>query len=226
MTKSNDRANAWISIPAAVYEGHMKSPRVLQQQFLSDVFREVIGRHRPGSVAVVGCATGNGFEHIDPRVTRTVVGIDVNPEYLAILVERYGESLAGLRVVLADIAACDIEACSLDVVHCALVLEYVDPHVVVAKTAAWLRPGGVMSVVLQLPSAGQAKVSETEFKDVLSRLEPVMHLVDPGDFTRLATGAGFQLKSSEVRTLETGKGFFVAEYVRERPRQTLARGGK
>jgi hypothetical protein len=28
---------------------------------------------------VLGCATGNGFEHIDPLVTRRVVEIDINP---------------------------------------------------------------------------------------------------------------------------------------------------
>jgi ABC-type sugar transport system substrate-binding protein len=35
----------------------------------------------------VGCAAGNGFEHVDPRVTRTVVGIDINPDYLARIVD-------------------------------------------------------------------------------------------------------------------------------------------
>jgi len=216
MSEPNGRSNPWISIPAAVYEGHMKSPLVLQQQFLSGVFREVLEHHRPGSIAVLGCATGNGFEHVDPLITRSVVGIDINREYLAIVLDRYGGSLPGLRVILGDIAACDLEAGSLDVVHCALVLEYVPPHVVVAKTTEWLRADGVMGVVLQLPAAGHEKVTETEFKNVLSCLEPVMHLVDPDDFTKLAAGAGFRQARAEVRRLETGKQFFVAEYVRER----------
>jgi SAM-dependent methyltransferase len=212
MNEPNDRSNPWISIPAAVYEAHMKSPGVLQQQFLGDVFRDVLDRRRPGAVAVPGCATGNGFEHIDPRVTRSVVGIDINAEYLAILVERYARRTPGFRAILCDIAACDLDPGSMDLVHCALFFEYVDPRIVLAKVSKWLRHEGVMSVVLQLGSAGQEKVAETEYKVILSRLEPIMRLVDPDDFSALAAGAGFRRETGEIRTLETGKKFAVAEY--------------
>jgi SAM-dependent methyltransferase len=216
MSDSIDRRNPWVSIPAAVYEGHMGSPRVLQLQFLSAVFRELLDRHRPASVAVLGCATGNGLEHIDPRRTTSVVGIDINPEYMAILMRRHSGRLPGLRAVLGDIAACELEPGSMDLVHCALVFEYVDPRAVLGKTAMWLPEGGVMSVVLQLPSAGHEKVADTEYKNVLSRLEPIMELIDPAEFAKLSEGAGFVPGPAEVRTLETGKKFHVGEYVRKR----------
>ena len=193
----------------------MKSPRVLQQQFLSDVFRDLVARHRPRSIAVLGCATGNGFEHIDSRITPDVVGIDINPEYLEILLSRFAGGMPGLRTVLCDIAACDLEARSIDVAHCALVFEYVDPRVVLAKTAEWLHAGGVLSVVLQLPSPGHEKVADTEFKEILSCLDPILHLVDPEDLARLAAAAGLRRGTSEVRRLATGKSFCVAEFVRE-----------
>jgi SAM-dependent methyltransferase len=212
MSEPNDRSNPWISIPAAVYEAHMRSPKVLQQQFLGDVFRDVLARRRPGAVAVLGCATGNGFEHIDPRVTRSVVGIDINAEYLAILVERYARGAPGFRAILCDVAACELDPGSMDLVHCALFLEYVDPRIVLAKAAKWLRGGGVMSVVLQLGSAGQEKVTDTEYKEILQRLEPVMRLVDPDRLAELAAEAGFRRETAEIRTLETGKKFVVAEY--------------
>lgn len=212
MSEPNDRNNPWISVPAAVYEAHMKSPMVRQEQFLSDVFRDLLVRHRPGAVAVLGCATGNGFEHIDPRVTRRVVGIDINAEYLAILVERHARSTPGFRAILCDIAACDLDPGPLDLVHCALFLEYVDPRIVLAKVSKWLRKGGVMSVVLQLASAGQEKVTDTEFKEILRRLEPIMRLIDPDHLAELASEAGFRRDTAEIRTLETGKRFLVTEY--------------
>jgi SAM-dependent methyltransferase len=212
MSEPDDRSNPWTSIPAAVYEAHMKSPMVLQQQFLGDVFRDVLVRHRPGAVAVLGCATGNGFEHIDPRVTRSVVGIDINAEYLAILVERHARSTPGFQAILCDIAACDLDPGSMDLVHCGLFLEYVDPRIVITKASKWLRGGGVMSVVLQLGSAGQENVTDTEYKDILRRFEPIMRLVDPDLLSELAAEAGFRRETAEIRTLETGKKFVVAEY--------------
>lgn len=209
----DDNSNPWLSIPAADYEGHMKSPRVLQQQFLSAVFRWILERFRPRSVAVLGCATGNGFEHIDPRVTRTVVGIDINPEYIALLQSRFAAGLPGLRLLCSDIADCDLEPRSLDLVHCALVLEYVDPQIAVVKSASWLRAGGVLSVVLQLASPGHEKVTVTEFKGVAC-LDAAMHLVEPGDMDRIAGKAGLRVDGSRVETLASGKEFYVATYKR------------
>ena len=204
-------SNPWLSIPASDYEGHMKSPRVLQQQFLSAVFRGVLERFRPRSVAVPGCATGNGFEHIDPRVTQTVVGIDINPEYIALARDRFAAGLPGLRLLCLDIADCDLESRSLDLVHCALVLEYIDPRIAVLKSASWLRAGGVLSVVLQLPSPGHEKVTVTEYKSVAC-LDAAMHLVEPGDVDRVAGEAGLRLDAARVETLESGKSFYVATY--------------
>ena len=79
-----DAANPWLGIPAADYEGHMGDPRVAQLRLLGDVFEESLREFRPAAVVVPGCATGNGFERIDPAATRRIVGIDINPEFLAL----------------------------------------------------------------------------------------------------------------------------------------------
>jgi hypothetical protein len=75
----NNSDNPWLSIPAADYEAHMASPEVGQLQFLNAVFKETLARQRPKSLLVPGCATGNGFEHIDFTVTRRIVAVDINP---------------------------------------------------------------------------------------------------------------------------------------------------
>ena len=211
MSLRHDDGNPWLSIPAVDYESHMGSPGVLQLQFLSRAFRDWLDRYRPVTLAVVGCATGNGFEHIDPSITRTVIGIDIHPEYLALLRDRFSDRIPGLTLECMDIAACELPPRSLGLVHCALVLEYVDPGIVIEKAARWLEPGGLLSVVLQLPSPGHANVTPTEFAS-LARLDTVIRLVDPHELDRGALRSGFSKVESRVETLETGKPFYCAVY--------------
>lgn len=201
----------WLSIPAADYEGHMASPEVGQLQFLGEVFREALLTCRPRTVAVLGCATGNGFKHFAAAGVGRVVAVDVNPAYLEVIRARHAGSLPGLELLCADIAACDLEPDAFDLVSCALLLEYVEPAAVVARVSRWLAPTGVLSTVLQLPSPGHGTVSETPFAS-LKRLERVMRLVDPQHLTALAQGFGLSLSASRIATLDSGKRFFVAEY--------------
>jgi len=209
--KPHESANPWLSIPAADYEGHMSHFDVRQLQFLNCVFREILGRFHPGSIAVLGCSTGNGFEHIDTTITRCVIGIDINPEYLRVLQSRFAQQIPGLKLLCSDITECELEPRSIDLVHCALVLEYVEPTIVIEKAASWLRPGGCMSVVLQLASPGRDKVTDTGFESV-KRLQPVMRLVEPDELGRIAGTAGLRETSSRVDTLESGKQFHVGLY--------------
>jgi len=60
----------------------MALPEVGQASLLADIFERALREFRPGSVAVVGCAGGNGLDRIDRTRTTRVVGIDVNPAYL------------------------------------------------------------------------------------------------------------------------------------------------
>jgi SAM-dependent methyltransferase len=209
---SPDRPNPWLSIPASDYEGHMRSPEVGQLAFLSDVFGEILEEFRPVTLAVLGCATGNGFERIDPARVRRVVGVDVNPEYLEIARRRFAPRIPGLELIRADLSAADLEPGSCDLIHAALVLEYAAPEIVVPKAAAWLAPGGVFSVVLQLP-ADSGMVTETAFASLRS-LEQTMRLVDPSELAELTRANGLvEIRARKV-TLPSGKPFFVAVHRR------------
>ena len=74
--------NPWLGIPLSDYEAHMALPEVAQAKLLADVFHSVLAARRPSSVAVIGCAGGNGFDRIDTSITKRVVGVDINPEYV------------------------------------------------------------------------------------------------------------------------------------------------
>lgn len=203
--------NPWLSIPAADYEGHMGSPGVGQLQFLSRVFGELLAESNPASLVVLGCATGNGFEHVRPERVRRLVGLDINREYLEVCRERYAARIPGLELVCADLASFELEPRSMDLVHAALFLEYVDPAVVVEKASRWLRPLGLFTVVLQRPSVKGGTVSETGYTS-LKILEPVISLVAPESLSGLAGRYGFLEARSKSVTLESGKTFFVGVY--------------
>lgn len=205
--------NPWLSIPASDYEGHMSAPAVKQAQFLSHALEDLLSRFEPSSIVVPGCTTGNGFEHVDPTVTRAVVGIDINPDYLALLETRHGARIPGLKLLCEDAADAELPPGSADLVHCALVFEYADPKRIIANAARWLRAGGVLSVILQLPAEGQGKVTATEFESVRS-LEAMMRLVPPPEIDRTAADAGLKPIETRVATLETGKKFHLALYRR------------
>ncbi len=202
--------NPWLSIPVADYEGHMASSAVQQLGYLNEVLREVLAETRPAALAVPGCTTGNGFEHI-PAETARVVGIDIHPEYLDTLRERFAQRLPGLEIICADVRDASLAFESLDLIHCALLLEYVPPEDVVGKFAGWLRRGGVLSVVLQLPFGEHAPVTETPYTSVRV-LEPCLRLVPPERMDELAAAAGLSAVRRRIDTLPTGKQFYVALY--------------
>jgi SAM-dependent methyltransferase len=189
----------------------MRSPAVRQWQFLNEIFRSTIQEFRPLSVVIPGCTTGNGFEHLDPAITQRIVGIDINPFYLGVLFRRFGRHLPGLELVCADISAWECPPASSDLVHCALVLEYIDLDPFIVKAARWLKPGGVLSVVLQLPSPGRENVTLTPFASV-RRLESTLILRNPDDLTTLILRSGLRLHRADIRSLRTSKMFFVAFY--------------
>lgn len=103
MQRISSPNNPWLSIPAADYEGHMGLPEVNQLSFLGDVFREALAKYDNHAIAYLGCATGNGLEYIHNQKTARLTAIDLNPEYLEILRNRFQCKIPGLEIVEADL---------------------------------------------------------------------------------------------------------------------------
>ena len=191
----------------------MSHESVGQLQALNRIFAEIVVTFEPRRLAVLGCATGNGFEHIRPEVTELVMAIDINREYLDILMTRHLTRLPGLQVICGDVRSVEIEAGFLDHVHAGLIFEYVKTKRLMKRIAAWLKTGGVMSVVLQLPSSESEPVTDTSY-DSLKLLEPVMRLVDPAEVSAEARNVGLLERKSFDVELKQGKKFRVIYYVR------------
>jgi SAM-dependent methyltransferase len=189
----------------------MASAEVGQWQVLNQILAEDLSRFQPHSLAVIGCATGNGFEHIDPRVTKRVTGIDVNPRYLALLRERHQRRLAELELIAADVLEVELRPGSFDLVHTALIFEYLDPAAALARIAPWIRPGGMLTVVLQQPSTQSSPVTPTPYLS-LRALGSILRLVDPEELRQMAFIHGLEEREARRIELKQGKSFHLGRY--------------
>jgi SAM-dependent methyltransferase len=210
-------SNPWLTIPAEDYEAHMASPEVGQLQVLNQLFKVVLEEHRPESLAVLGCSTGNGFEHIDPSTTRRVVGIDINPSYLGVARKRFLGSLPMLELLEEDFTSATFDIHPVSLVFAALVFEYVGIGEAVRSISRSLTPGGVLVAALQLPSLTSTPVTKTRFKS-LEALVPIMNLVSPEEFSLVCFETGLRAVRQTRLPLEQGKELWVGFYEKARAR--------
>lgn len=211
-SRSLNEENPWLRVPAEHYDGHMAHPDVGQSAFLATHFGDLLAEFRPRRAALLGCATGNGLEFVNPQHTEHLLALDLNPDYLALVAARHGDALGGvlstrrvdLRVAGERDAA--LPPAAFDLIHAALLFEYLDPAALLPALARSLAPGGRLAVVLQLPGIGHGAVSDTPFVGVRV-LEPLLELVAPPDFAAAACAAGLVAMRREMRVLSSGKGF-------------------
>ena len=182
----------------------MALPEVGQATYLADTLERLIGERSPESVAIIGCAGGNGFGRLaDLRVPK-VVGVDINPVFLAKAKRRYSASLQCLELVCCDIAAAGDRFAPVDFIFAALVFEYISVPASLASLRSLLRPGGVAAAILQLPHVSMDAVTPSPFTS-LAKLGPILRLIPPAEFQKAAEEAGFRLGSSLQRVLPSGK---------------------
>ncbi|MEW6197722.1 MAG: class I SAM-dependent methyltransferase [Planctomycetota bacterium] len=200
--------NPWLHIPLTDYEGHMTLPQVAQAQLLSDLFADVLDRYAPASVAVLGCSGGNGFERIQPAVTRRVVGVDLNPEYVEHARRRHAGRFDTLELFVGDVQMERFAFAPVELVFAALLLEYVDTVAVLARVRDMLLPGGTLVTVVQLPCATMPEVTPSPYAR-LGTLASVMQLVPPDELSHRAAAAGYTETAARTAATAAGKQFRV-----------------
>jgi len=200
--------NPWLAIPLSDYEGHMALPGIGQAQMLAQILADVHCKYTPQSLAVLGCAGGNGFDSVSPAITRRVVGVDLNPRYVAEAQARYGGRFQNLELYVADIEKNIPAFTPVNLVFAALILEYVDIDVVIARTRFMLETDGKLATVVQLPSSSSANVTPSPFASLRS-LGDFMHLVPPDELRRTAQTNGYTQIESRIIAAEGGKHFQV-----------------
>ncbi len=203
--------NPWQQIPSNDYEAHMSAAHVQQLQVLNEIFRKVLDQFTPKSICIPGCTNGNGFEHLIDRELSTVLGIDINYRYLAECRAWFAEDLPSLNLVCADIEEFEMSNARFDLIHAALIFEYIDVKRAIPNFSDWLRYGGILSVVLQLNSETSEPVSETPFESI-KKLSSIIKLVDERDFVYSAEKSGLKEIYSSQINLQKGKKFYVGYF--------------
>ncbi len=156
--------NPWLRIPPEDYEGHMAA--IGQSAVLRDLFSLVYAERRPSRLAVLGCTTGQDLQHVDPALTELIVGVDINPAYLEAAKGRLSSLGPRLHLICEDVLTAELPRVPFDLVHAALLLEYVDPRSLFQRIYAWLSPEGVCSVITQEPAPDVAAISATKYESL------------------------------------------------------------
>ena len=194
--------NPWLRIPAADYEGHMES--VGQSAALRRLFSSVYSSTKPRRLAVLGCTTGADFNGIDSTVTHVAVGVDINARYLEVAENRLAAIGRRVHLVCGDVLEVELPEAPFDLVHAALLFEYVDPAALFRRVHRWLAPSGCFSTVIQEQVPGIAAVSSTRY-DSLQMLSNTMSLRSAHDVVSVGSREGFVCESRRALELPGGK---------------------
>jgi SAM-dependent methyltransferase len=168
----------WLEIPLEDYEGHMDLPSVAQAKMLADQLQRLIERQTPASIAILGCAGGNGLDHIDPTGVDRVVAVDINPHYVLEAERRYAKRLTNLDIRCADVQSDQLQFGPVQLIYAGLLFEYVDVRATLATCQRNLQRGGSLAVLLQRPHPEQKTVSRSPYRS-LDKLASALHLIEP-----------------------------------------------
>ena len=208
----------WKSIPAEDYERHMTHPDVGQAQALARILKEIYDAAEPRSLAILGCTTGNGLECVRPGITRGVVGIDINAQFLEIARQRFSSSGFVLELFCGDVLSTDFGR-GFDLIHAALIFEYVDPAALVNCVASRLSDAGMCSVVLQQHADDNRTPSVTPTG--ITSLEPLAEVIEIREMRDIEyrfRERGIILKERWDVPLPNNKSFDVAVFGWKHPR--------
>jgi hypothetical protein len=205
--------SAWLDVPLADYEAHMALPGIGQAEMLATQFAQLLNRWTPESAAVIGCAGGNGFDRVDVDITKRLVGIDINPQYVQELAYRYAATIPGLELYVRDIQEPLEGIRPVQLIYAALVMEYVEPVAVLRNLRSLCDPNAILATVLQLPSSHSPPISNSPFPS-LNELARGMHLVAPEALAASASQAGLALRATRQIGLSSGKEFVLQVYQR------------
>lgn len=204
-------SNPWLNVPLDDYEDHMSLPAVGQAQMIAEQLDRALERWAPTSIAVIGCAGGNGLENIVGKTVQHIVAVDVNPDYIERVRTRYAQRLQGLELVCADVQSESLTYGPVDFTYAALVFEYVGVLPALRTLRRNSRPNAGLTAVLQLPHLAMPAVSPSPYKS-LGSLASAMTLVAPETLRHAAADVGFAAAHSTIIELSSGKRFCVQNF--------------
>lgn len=195
-------SNPWMDINLKDYEGHMQLDSVQQLPVLNQMMHGQFYRHAAATIMILGIAGGNGLNHIDPEKICKVYGVDINPNYLAICLERY-PSLAGVfEPIQADLSDPEASLPHADLVIANLLVEYIGCNCL-QEIIGKVKPVFV-SCIIQINDA-HGFVSESPYASAFTRLDEVHHQLSEPILIGCMREIGYSLCHSAQEALPNGK---------------------
>jgi SAM-dependent methyltransferase len=204
-------SNPWVHIPLEDYERHMSHHMVGQAALLNALTKKYLEEIKPATVIFLGIAGGNGLEHIDNTITKSVYGIDINPDYLQTAFLRLKNSIPSLQLLNLDITTHSETIFRADLVWAALVLEYTGIDKALSFCTNNIRKGGHLIVSIQ-SNNNKPSVSPTGIESVKKAGE-IFSLVEPDELLSKASEAGYSLIRKEENMLPNGKSIITFHFV-------------
>jgi hypothetical protein len=204
-------SNPWLHIPLEDYELHMSHHLVGQSTLLNALTKKYLAAIKPKAVIFLGISGGNGLEHIDNQIIKTVFGIDINQDYLDTAYKRYKESVPTLQLLNLDITQHSESICQADLVWAALVLEYTGIDKALAFCSNNMRKEGNLVISIQSNNNKQT-VSPTGIESVKKAGE-IFSIVDPEELLSKTADTGYKLMGKEENMLPNGKSIITFHFV-------------
>jgi len=204
--------NPWLNISHSDYENHMIE--VGQAQALNGLTKYCLDKYQPESFALLGCATGNGLEHIKPEMTKLVYAIDINQMYLDKTKEKFKNRISNLRIFNTDIQDDELKIDGVNLFFVGLVLEYVvKQDIALDKIIKTLCEKGILFIVIQ-KNKKTSFVSKTKYKS-LEKLADISNEVNEREIEYFILSKNMELINREEIELTENKSFIALEYRRK-----------
>ncbi len=201
--------NPWESISLSDYENHMKSDSVMQLQTLNKMMKKQLDAYSVDNVMILGVAGGNGLEHIDPEKYSVVYGVDVNPEYLRMVEERYKNLDGVLKCLCVDLITDASRLPAADFIIADLLIEYIGYDCFKAVVRQ-VKPKYV-SCGIQI-NTDSGFVSDSPYLHSFDGLDSVHHQMESGVLTRAMSDIGYKAVSTDEYLLPNGKKLARIDY--------------
>jgi hypothetical protein len=144
-------------------------------------------------------------------VVKSIVGVDLNPQYIERSRARFAQHLPNLELVCADVQCESLKYGPVELTYAALLFEYVDVASALRTLKRNSRPGAVLTTVLQLPHPVLPSVSPSPYQSVCG-LAQLMKFVAPEELRGAAAIAGFAPVDTATIELPSGKKFCVENF--------------
>lgn len=213
MNYKQKNSNPWTEIPLEDYESHMSHSLVGQLDFLNSLTKKYLNIIKPETCMFLGIAGGNGLEHIDNNITKKVIGIDINQNYLDATHKRYNDKIYSLKLINSDISKTEEVFCSADFIWAALVLEYIGMEKSLEFSKNNLQHGGHFIVSIQ-SNNGVQSVSQTGIESI-KKSGDIFQMINPDLLIDKATELGLRLIENEEFIFQNGKSLKTFHFVRD-----------